>query len=165
MLKWHCSWEWLSISQTNLSPSGLAPEKTRHSWERWEIRTGLPCKVGRLKGYGLSRRLGWKEVTYWSKKDKNDPYLHEALNSYYLCWLETPSRRINFKMVWGWGTWVAQLAERPTLDFGSGHDLTVPEIEPFVRLQADSTEPVWDSLSSLSLCPSPAHPLTLSLSK
>ena len=34
-----------------------------------------------------------------------------------------------------------------TLDFGSGHDLTVRELEPRVRLRADGTEPAWDSLS------------------
>ena len=40
-------------------------------------------------------------------------------------------------------TWVAQSVERPTPDFGSGHDLTVHEIEPC----ADSTEAAWDPLS------------------
>ena len=34
-----------------------------------------------------------------------------------------------------------------TLDFGSGHDLTVLEIEPRIGVGADSAEPVWDSLS------------------
>ena len=29
-----------------------------------------------------------------------------------------------------WGTWVAQLARHLTLDFGSGHEFTVREIEP-----------------------------------
>ena len=47
-----------------------------------------------------------------------------------------------------------------TLDFGSGHDLTVQEMEPCVRLWADSAEPAWDSFF-LSLCPSSAHSLTL----
>ena len=41
-----------------------------------------------------------------------------------------------------------------TLDFGSGHDLTVQEIEPHVRLRAAMVESAWDSFS-LSLCPSP----------
>ena len=45
------------------------------------------------------------------------------------------------------GTWVAQSVECPTPDFGSGHDLMVHEIQPFVRLCADSAEAVWDSLS------------------
>ena len=40
-----------------------------------------------------------------------------------------------------WGAWVAQSVERPTLDFGSGRDLMVGEIEPRVRLCADSVEP------------------------
>ena len=35
--------------------------------------------------------------------------------------------------------WVAQSVKRPTLDLGSGHDLTVPEIESHVGLCADST--------------------------
>ena len=42
---------------------------------------------------------------------------------------------------------MAQSGEHPTLDFGSGHDLTVRGIEPHVRLCGDSTEPAWDSLS------------------
>ena len=49
------------------------------------------------------------------------------------------------------GAWVAQSVEWPTLDFGSGHDLTVCEFEPHVGLCADSIEPAWDPLSSLSL--------------
>ena len=49
----------------------------------------------------------------------------------------------------------------PTLDFRSGHDLTVFEIETHVGLFVDSMEPAWDFLSlSLSL-PLPS----LSLSK
>ena len=44
-------------------------------------------------------------------------------------------------------TWVIQSVKCPTLDFGSGHALTVCEIEPRVRLHADSVEPAWDSLS------------------
>ena len=51
------------------------------------------------------------------------------------------------------GTWLAQSVEHPTLDFGSGHDLTVHEFKPRVRLCADITEPACDSLS-LSLSPS-----------
>ena len=38
------------------------------------------------------------------------------------------------------GTWVAQSVEEPTLDFGSGHDLTVREFEPRIRLSAVSME-------------------------
>ena len=47
--------------------------------------------------------------------------------------------------------------ERPTLDLGSGRDLTVREFKPRIGLCAGSVEPAWDSLSpslSLSLCPS-----------
>ena len=42
---------------------------------------------------------------------------------------------------------MAQSGKRPTLDFGSGHDLTVQEIKPCVWLCTDSGEPVWDPLS------------------
>ena len=41
---------------------------------------------------------------------------------------------------------MAQLVTLPTLDFGSGHDLTVREIESCVRLCADGMKPAWDSL-------------------
>ena len=53
--------------------------------------------------------------------------------------------------------WLSQLKHR-TLGFGSGHDLAVREIEPCIRLCADSAEPAWDILSlslSLSLPPLP----------
>ena len=57
---------------------------------------------------------------------------------------------------------MAQLAKRPSLDLGSGHDLMVHEIEPAwgsvltpwsllgilsLCLSADSMESTWDSLS------------------
>ena len=40
------------------------------------------------------------------------------------------------------GTWVAQLVKYPTLGFSSGHDLTVCEFKPLIRLSTDSVEPV-----------------------
>ena len=50
---------------------------------------------------------------------------------------------------------MAELVKCPTLDFDSGHDLTVREFETGVRLCADSMEPAWDSLApSLSAPPS-----------
>ena len=55
-----------------------------------------------------------------------------------------------------WGSWVVQLVKRLALDFDSGHDLIVHEIEPHIGVCAHSTEPAWDSLS---LC------LSLPLSK
>ena len=53
----------------------------------------------------------------------------------------------------------------PTLDFSSGHDPMVREIEPHIRLCTDNTKPAWDSLS-LSTPPLLAcvHDLSLSLS-
>ena len=44
-------------------------------------------------------------------------------------------------------TWEAQLVKHLTLDFGSGHDLTVCEFEPRIGLPAVSTEPNFDPLS------------------
>ena len=57
---------------------------------------------------------------------------------------------------------MARAVKRPTLDFGSGHNLTVRGFEPRVGLCADSVEPAWDSASaSPLLLPS----LSLSLTK
>ena len=55
---------------------------------------------------------------------------------------------------------MAQSGKRPTLDFGSGHDLVVQGTEPCIGLCDDSAEPAWDSLS-----PSHAHVYTLSLAR
>ena len=65
---------------------------------------------------------------------------------------------------------MAQSVKPPTLNFGSGHDLTVCEIKPHIRLCADSVSLLGISLSpflsiSLSLCLSPKLALDLSLSK
>ena len=48
-----------------------------------------------------------------------------------------------------------------------GHDLAVREFEPRVRLWADGSEPgaCFRFCVSLSLCPSPVHALSLSVSK
>ena len=55
------------------------------------------------------------------------------------------------------GRLVAQSVEHLTLDFGSGRDFTVCEIESRVGLCADSVEPTWDALS----LPLPPHSLSL----
>ena len=63
------------------------------------------------------------------------------------------------------GAWVAQSVGHLTLDFSSGHNLTICEFKPQVRLCADSSEPTWDSLSlSLSAPPLLMQALSLSLS-
>ena len=49
------------------------------------------------------------------------------------------------------GTWAAQSVERQTLDFRSGHDLTVREIKPRVGLCADSVGTAWILSPSVSL--------------
>ena len=64
---------------------------------------------------------------------------------------------------------VAQVVKRPTLGFGSGHDITVCEFEPRIGLHTDSAEPAWDSLClslsvSLSLSPPLSLPCLCSLS-
>ena len=48
---------------------------------------------------------------------------------------------------------VAQSVKRPTLDFGSGHDLTGCEFKPHISLCMDSVDPAWDSVSFLSVPP------------
>ena len=62
-----------------------------------------------------------------------------------------------------WGALVTQSAEHLTSD----HDLTAREFKPCVGLCAASTEPraCFGFCVSVSLCPSPAHSLCLSLSK
>ena len=60
---------------------------------------------------------------------------------------------------------MAQSVKRLTLDFGSGHDLTVCEFEPQVRLSSDSVEPAWDPLSLSLSAPPRSCFLPLYLSK
>ena len=55
---------------------------------------------------------------------------------------------------------VAQSVKHPTLDFGSGRDLTVGEFEPHIALHTDGAEPSW---SSLSPSISTSSPLMLSV--
>ena len=56
------------------------------------------------------------------------------------------------------GTWVAQSVKHQTLDFGSGHDLMVHEMEPHLGLCADSMELALDSLSpAISVPPHCVH--------
>ena len=59
------------------------------------------------------------------------------------------------------GARVPPFVKHPTLDFGSGHDLTVGRQSP-TSGSAPSVNPAWDGLSPLSLCPSPSHSLSRS---
>ena len=59
---------------------------------------------------------------------------------------------------------MAQSVKRPTLDFSSGHDLMVGEIEPLVGLCTSGAEPDWDSFFT-SLCPFPAHAVSVKRNK
>ena len=66
------------------------------------------------------------------------------------------------------GPWMAQSAERLTLNFVSGPDLVVCGFEPCVRLRADRAEPAWDSLSSSLSAPPllmPVHSLSPKINK
>lgn len=55
----------------------------------------------------------------------------------------------------------AQSVKQPTLDYGSGHDLTIHEFEPHTGFCTDSAEPpAWDSV-----CPFPARVLSQTLKK
>ena len=57
-----------------------------------------------------------------------------------------------------WGAWVALSVEHLTVDFSSGHDLTVLWLQALLRALHCSSEPAWDF-------PLSAPPLlTLSLS-
>ena len=63
---------------------------------------------------------------------------------------------------------MARSVKHPTLQVGSGHDLSVGGFEPHVGLCADSSEPAWDFLSlslslPLSLCSYPTHALSLKI--
>ena len=61
---------------------------------------------------------------------------------------------------------MTQQVKRPTLDFGSGHDLTVRGFKACIRLCAGSVEPAWDSLSPPPSLPLPhSHCLSLKISK
>ena len=68
-----------------------------------------------------------------------------------------------FRVVWGYLSGSAGWAS----DFGSGHDLTVHEFKPCIGLCVDSSEPeaCFGFCVSISLCPVPAHALSLSLSQ
>ena len=88
-------------------------------------------------------------------------------------WVDVDSNKIGcvFLKIW-LAACLAPSVRCPTLDFSSGHDLTVHEIEPHVRLCAGSTEPTWDSLSlslsvsfSLSLSPLLTHSFSLKINK
>ena len=60
---------------------------------------------------------------------------------------------------------MARRVERPTLDFGSGHDLTVREFESHVGLCADSAEPACDSVSLSLPSPPPNNQVNKSIDK
>ena len=61
---------------------------------------------------------------------------------------------------------MAQSVKCLTLEFGSGHDLTVHQFEPHVGFPIDRAEPAWDVLTpSLSAPPLLTWVYVLPLSK
>ena len=71
---------------------------------------------------------------------------------------------VSFRMTFPWGARGAQSVKHPTVDFGSGRDLTNHELDPLIGLCAGSVEPAWDSQSlSLSLSLSLLLPCSCSL--
>ena len=60
---------------------------------------------------------------------------------------------------------MAQLVRYLTLDFSSGHDLTVRGFKPHIQLCADSVEPAWGSLSLPLPCSLARSPSQINLKK
>ena len=79
-------------------------------------------------------------------------------NLYTQCGAQTHNPGIKSHVFYWLNQSIAQLAKCWALDLGLGHDLMVRGVKPLVWLCADSIEPVWNSLSSLSL---PLPPLLL----
>ena len=61
----------------------------------------------------------------------------------------------------GRGTWAAQSVKRLTLDFGSGHDLTVCKTKPHVRLMLSAQRLLVILSLPLSLSAPPVCALSL----
>ena len=59
---------------------------------------------------------------------------------------------------------MAQSVKHPTLGFGPGQDLMVPELKFHTGLHADGGEPAWDSLLPTRTSPARSRSLSLSLS-
>ena len=87
-------------------------------------------------------------------------YNHTHTHTHTDLWILTLTLQIK-KLGWLGGSvsWASALS--------SGHDFTVHEFKPRIRLCANSSEPgaSFGFCVSLSFCPSPACTLTLSLSK
>ena len=96
--------------------------------------------------------------------------LHVTRHSPFTSWMVVGRHHIIFNQQTKVRFWMWQVYGAPgrlswlASNFGSSHDLLVHEFEPRVRLCADSSEPRARFCVSLSLCPSPVHALSLSLS-
>ena len=108
------------------------------AWNREGFKQNKNLKSKKRKIEGSNN----KKILPWCLNDRR----HHKIKR----WTETRRKYL-------WDTWVVQLVKRPTLDFGSGHDLTV--VGP--SLVSDS---VCLLSLPLSLCPSPTHVCALSIS-
>ena len=100
----------------------------------------------------LWQRKGWNQHGSFSKNlvSENRKAQNRVWSMYLLC------KRVE-------GHLGVQSVKRLTLDFGSGHDLTVHGFEPLIGLCAGSAEPAWDSLCLPLSWPLPrSHAVSLS---
>ena len=132
----------------------------KFTWMSYDLSGNLNCYIM------LNSQVPFEDCSHWN-----------LFYSRKFCLLKQdtpPTALLPTARTWSGGTWVAQSVKCQTFDFSSGHDLTVCELEPCIRLHADSVEPALDSLSillslslslSLSLCLFPACALSLSQNK
>ena len=132
-------------------------------------RPSIHCAI-RLKNRGVGKHIRKAQTSYHrpgSQKfgHNQEKYLSLITKSSTSRGIQanTPRNACLYNQTSREGHLVAQSAKRPTLDFGSGHDLLVCELEPGVRLCTDSVVPAWDSLSLPLLLPL-THSCSLSFS-
>ena len=76
---------------------------------------------------------------------QSEPLGFPFLHIYCVCYIKSCS----------FGACMAQSVKHWTLDFSSGHDHAVHEMEPGIGLCTNSTEPAWDTLSLSTHLPRP----------
>ena len=134
------------------------------------------CPMGKILNWRADQcSLGqrYKKLGNFSRIPRNER-LHEQVTWEFLHFQPTESQTqqrvlgLPYFRSKARGTWVAQSGKRLTLGFSWGHNLTVQEMRPHVRLCTDNTEPAWDSLSlriSLLFLPTCARSFSLSQNK
>ena len=111
--------------------------ETQSEWETESLRglQALSCQDRAL--CRIQPHEGWDQT--WVKVGRPTNWATQVPQKW-KCFKENK----NSQQRWG-GTWVAQVLEPPTLDFGSC--FVSSEFEPHIGLCADNSEPAWDSLS------------------